>query len=143
MRLQINSYLCGMEDSLKRIIEEFEKLKGQFVLGDGLGGNIVMRLIAIGADDEDYYYVLWDGRKTTWQTCVGWIVPLKNKIDDKYYNEFKRLAKINHSDSPECFMPRDEEAREGILKLNKEAKAEVEKCNDGDKYLTEICWDIN
>ena len=40
-------------------------------------------------------------------------------------------------------MPRDEEARKKILKINKEAKAEVEKCFKGHKYLTEICWDIN
>ena len=128
---------------MERMLKEFEELKGQLVLGDGLAGNSVLRLIAIGEDEMDIYYVLWDGDKTTWQTGVGWIVPLKGKIDDKYYNEFTRLARINHSDSPEFLMPRDDKAKQDVLKINKEIKVEVEKCHKGHKYLTEICWDIN
>ena len=125
---------------MEEILKEFEKYKGQLVITDGLGN--VQRLIAVGDDNEDYYWVFWDGRKTIWQSCCGGFIPLKGYISDKNYNGLKNLAKINHYDSPECWMPRDKEAKENILKINKEAKQEVETLSKGHKYLTEICWDI-
>ena len=77
-----------MTDNKALILAEFEKHKGQFVIGDDWQ---VMRLVAIGEDDMDYYYVLYDGRKLHWSTCVGRFVPLKGKIDEHYYEEYGRL----------------------------------------------------
>lgn len=84
-----------MGNNLKRILELFEKHKGQFVITIEY---VVQRLVAIAEDDMDYYYITYDGRKLYWNTCVGRIIPLKGKIDDKDYNEFERLASLNDYD---------------------------------------------
>lgn len=99
-----------MDENLKKILSEFDKLKGQFVITES---HVVHRLIAIGTDETDYYYITYDGRKKHWNTCVGRIIPLKGKIDDEHYNEFIRLAKLNHNDqatilghNPDDYIPR-------------------------------------
>lgn len=84
-----------MTDNLTRILEEFDRLKGQFVITDS---HKIQRLIAVGTDEMDYYWITYDGRKIYWNTCVGKVVQLKGKLDDRDYNEFIRLAKLNHFD---------------------------------------------
>ena len=128
------------EDNLSRILKEFDELKGQFVI---VSLWDIERLIAIGDDDEDYYYVTWDGRKSTWHTCVGRIIPLKDHIRDEDYNEIVRVAKINHQDSPDFMMHKDEAKRRAVLLINKEVKDDIEKLDENHKYLTEVCWDFN
>ena len=125
----------------KAILKEFEELKGQFVITDMDWS--VERLIAIGEDNIDIYYVTWNGNKTTWHTCVGRIIPLKGYILDKHYNEIVRIGKINHCDSPDLFMPKDKEEKQKILKINKQAKEEANDLRKNHKYLTNICWDFN
>jgi len=127
--------------SEKSIIEEFEKYKGQFVIASC--GYKVYRLIAVGADEMDNYWVFWDGRKTMWQSCCGGFIPLKGKIDDKHYNEITRIAKINHHDSPELWSIKNEKEKKELFKLNKATKKEVEELKGKDKYLTKVCWDMN
>jgi hypothetical protein len=51
--------------------------------------------VALGSDLNDYYYITYDGRKLKWNTCVGPIFYLKNKIDDTNYNELVRIARLN------------------------------------------------
>ena len=127
-----------MNNNLKLILEEFEELKGQFVINN----NKVERFIAIGTDDEDYYYVTYNGRDSSWNTCVGSIVPLKGKIDDKHYNEFIRMAKINHFDQPNLWIPKTDDAKQKMLESSVLHKNEISKVSGTDKYLTEICWDL-
>ena len=129
-----------MDSNLKLILEEFEKHRGQFVITDNFGHS-VQRFIAIAQDEYDYYYVFWDGRKTQWQSCVGRYVPLKGYIEDKYYNEFIRLAKLNHYDSPEWA---DDKVKD-IKDVNDSVKLQVlgEGSEGTNKYLTEICWELN
>lgn len=81
--------------NLPLILEQFEKLKGQFVITDGWK---IERLVGIGDDKEDWYYLTYDGRKLKWNTCVGRIMPLKGKLDDKDYAELVRTARLNHYD---------------------------------------------
>lgn len=128
-----------MDNNLKLILKEFEELKGQFVINN----NKVERFIAIGTDDEDYYYVTYNGRDSSWNTCVGSIVPLKGKIDDKHYDEFIRMAKINHFDQPNLWMPKTNDAKQKMLESSVLHKNEISKVSGADKYLTEICWDLN
>jgi len=88
------------QDNLTIITNEFNELKGQLVIS----GDEVFRFIGIGDDEEDYYYVLYDGRKIELHSCVGYIVPLKGHIIEKYYLDMIRLAKLNHYDLlPEAF----------------------------------------
>jgi len=128
-----------MDDNLKIILSEFEELKGQFVINH----NTVERFIGIGTDDNDYYYITYNGRETKWNTCVGSIVPLKGKIDDKHYNEFIRLAKINHFDQPNLWIPRTDEDKQKMLESSILHKNEISKVNGSDKYLTDIYWELN
>ena len=128
-----------MSDNLKIILSEFEDLKGQFVITDSW---CIERFIAIGGDDMDYYYVTYNGRKLTWNTCVGKLVRLKNRIDDKDYNEFVRLAKINHYDQEDLWMPKDNEKKDEILRFNREHKLEITQLTHPDHFLTEVCWEL-
>ena len=128
-----------MGDNLKIILSEFEELKGQFVINH----YKVERFIAIGTDDDDYYYITYNGRETKWNTCVGSIIPLKGKIEDKHYNEFIRLAKINHFDQPNLWIPRTDEDKQKMLDASITHKNKVLELNNPDKYLTPICWDLN
>lgn len=84
------------EDNLKIILEEFEKYKGQFIITDFSWK--VERLVAIGDDGFDWYYITFDGKDLHWNSCVGRIIPLKGYIDDKHYNEFIRITKLNDYD---------------------------------------------
>jgi hypothetical protein len=98
-----------MDSNLNRILKVFEELKGQFVITESWE---VERLVAIGGDEQDYYYVTYNGRETKWNTCVGKLVRLKNKIDDEDYHKFIRLAKINHFDQENLWIPKGEEQKE-------------------------------
>ena len=84
-----------MEDNKTLILREFENLKGQFVINASWD---IERLVAVGEDDIDYYWITYDGRKLKWNTCVGRLMPLKGHLRDKDYNELVRLARLNHWD---------------------------------------------
>ncbi len=84
-----------MDSNLKLILENFDRLRGQFVI---TASWKIERLIAIGEDDMDYYYITYDGQKISWNTCVGRLMPLKGQLLERDYNELVRLAKLNHFD---------------------------------------------
>ena len=115
-----------MEDNKAKILNQFEKNKGQFIIM----GNDVVRLIAIGEDNEDYYYVVYDGRTSHWHSCVGSYIVLKGKIDDKDYNKLVHIAKLNHFDQTN-----DE--------WSDAHKKQVEYLPEDHTYLAEVCWDMN
>jgi hypothetical protein len=115
-----------MNNNLKRILEEFEDLKGQFVIN----GTEVMRYIAVATDDEDYYHVLYDGRKVIWSSCVGSVIPLKGRLAEKDYHSLVRLAQLNDFDQQE------DESRKNA------EREHITKCGENDKYLTPFYWDF-
>ena len=80
-------------DPLTRILQTFEEHKGELVITNS---NKVERLVAIGTDDYDYYYITSNGREFRWFTCVGDYIILKDKIDLKDYQKLLHLAKLNH-----------------------------------------------
>lgn len=119
--------------NLKLILSEFKELRGQFVITEM---NKIERLIAIGDDTEDWYYVTYDGRELHWSSCVGRIMPLKGQLRDKDYDYLIYIAKLNHTDQLD-------------LKMNGN-KDEFLKCIEdyiskfkNDKFITELCWDLN
>ncbi|MDB4378230.1 hypothetical protein N9Z41_00525 [bacterium] len=77
------------------ILKEFQELKGQFVI---TASHRIERLVAVGEDDIDYYWITFNGREFKWNTCVGRLMPLKGYLRDEDYNELVRLAKLNHYD---------------------------------------------
>lgn len=127
-----------MTDNLTIFKGEYEKYKGQHVISN----DTVYRFIGIVDDTEDYYYCLYDGRQLRLHSCVGSIVPLKGFIQDKHYNEFIRMAQLNHFDQVTLFSVED---KEKMKEFNKQHKAElvesVEK--NGDKFLAGPCWELN
>jgi hypothetical protein len=117
--------------TIDKIKQEFETLKGQFVITQS---QKIERLVAIGDDQQDYYYITYDGRKFTWNTCVGRVMPLKGYLRDEDYNELVRLAKLNHFDQETCW------GENG--KNSQKHKNELMKVNGDDTILTEVCWDL-
>jgi hypothetical protein len=84
-----------MSNTLKIILDEFQTHKGEFVI---TMSHKIERFIGIGTDDQDYYYITYNGRELTWNTCVGRLIYLKGKLDEKDYEHFIRIADLNHYD---------------------------------------------
>ena len=125
-----------MTDNKSLILAEFEKLKGQFVITSSWK---IERLVAVGEDDHDYYWITYDGRKFTWNTCVGRIMPLKGHLLDRDYNELVRLAKLNHYDQVTIWGNKNPDEAE---QFNLNHKAELTQLNEPDRFLTPVCWDL-
>jgi hypothetical protein len=132
-----------MSDNKKLIIEEFESLKGQFVIS---GDWKVKRLVGVVEDDMDYYWLLYDGRKFSMDSCVGRVVPLKGKLEDKDYNEFVRLAYLNHFDIIGYYC-KEEDKEEGMSVSENHKRQIIEDLLKEQEHknflLTEICWELN
>ena len=137
-----------MDDNLKIILAEFEKLKGQFVIEH----NKVVRFIGVACDDNDYYYAVYNGKKVVWISCLMGLVPLKGKIDDEHYNELIRIAKLNHLDqqnlhghNPDDII--EDKGMNSVPTTYKQAaqyhRIEIEHTKLPSRYLTEVCWDLN
>jgi hypothetical protein len=127
-----------MTDNKTLILNQFEENRGQFIIMN----NKVVRLVAIAEDEMDYYYVTYDGRKIVWHSCVGSYTVLKNKIDDKDYNELIRIAKLNHWDQDDITHLVETSTSfhlEGVI----EHKKQMEKEEGDNHYLTPFCWDLN
>lgn len=126
-----------MDNNLKLILNEFEQLKGQFVITMDWK---VERLVAIGEDDMDYYYITYNGRKLKWNTCVGRLVQLKGKIDDDDYNEFERIADLNHYDR--LISKRGKIEHDGEILTIDSYKADLMKeFHKDDRLLTNIVFE--
>lgn len=126
-----------MDNNLKEILEEFEILKGQFVITSSWE---IERLIAIGEDDQDYYWVTYNGRKLTFSSCVGRIMPLKGYLRDEDYLELRRLARLNHFDQADLW---GSKSSEETKEFNEKHKAEMMSLKEPDRFLTEVCWELN
>lgn len=133
------------DKNLTLLKKDFENHKGEFVINNY--NHKVVRLVALGTDDEDYYWVFYDGNETVWQSTLFHFIVLKDKINKKDYDEFIRLAKLNHQDQINHWQEENEKDKEKIKeaeKTIKEVKENIQKnIGSNDKYLTDICWDIN
>jgi|LakMenEpi03Aug12_release.lakeMendotaPanAssembly.Ray.scaffolds.fasta_scaffold685610_2 hypothetical protein len=122
-------------DNLTKILEEFNQYKGQLVI---IGYSNIERLIAIGDDNSDYYYVTWDGKsdKLNWSTCVGPLIPLKGFLRDKDYETLKSIAILNHWDTMSGIH------EDTVIKI-KNNLIEYWLQNEDHKFITETCWNLN
>lgn len=84
-----------MELNLLILKEFFEKEKGTFVIDLY---QRPARLIGLIDTEFDYYYVTFDGRDVRANTCVGRLIPLKNRIDEDDYARMVNRANFNHYD---------------------------------------------
>jgi hypothetical protein len=124
-----------MTDNLTLITNEFENLKGQYVLVDCES----FRLIGIVEDEHDYYYCLYDGRKLKLTTCLMRITPLKGYIIEDHYNEVIRIAKLNHYDQPSLWG-----TNKNISEFNEKHKEELTSDWDKNtKFILGPYWELN
>lgn len=127
-----------MPDNKKIILNEFESLKGQFVIA---GDWKVKRLVGVVGDDMGYYWLFYDGREFSLDTCLCRIVPLKGKIADRDYDEFVRIAYLNHLD----IVSYEKDDSYNFCELHKE-EIVLNLLKDQEhknSLLTEICWELN
>jgi hypothetical protein len=126
-----------MTDNKTLILAEFEKLKGQFVINASWE---IERLVAVGEDEWDYYWITYDGRKLKWNTCVGGLMPLKGHLRDQDYLELVRLAKLNHFDQATILgntNPQEAHA------FNQNHIAELLQLPPDHMFLTQVCLELN
>jgi len=123
-------------DNKTLILREFEELKGQFVI---TASWKIERLVAIGEDDMDYYWITYNGRKFQWNTCVGRIMPLKGHLRDKDYNELVRLAELNHFDMVTRW---GKEITEEVKDFVRQHKNELMQLPKDHKFLSDLCWEL-
>lgn len=72
----------------------FEELKGHHLLVS----DTVYRLIGLMDGEDDYYWILFDGRDIQYTTCLERLIRLRDRLDDRDYNEILRIAKLNDYD---------------------------------------------
>ena len=126
-----------MTDNKTLILQEFEQLKGQFIINDS---HQIERLVAVGEDDMDYYWITYNGRKLTWHSCVGRIVPLKGYLRENDYAEFIRLAKLNHFDQVTLWgNTESDKAKESV----DAHLTELLTLPNDHQFLTSVCLDLN
>jgi hypothetical protein len=118
-----------MDNNLKLILEEFEQLKGQFII---TMSHTIERLVAIGTDDEDWYWITWTGKELHWSSCVGKIIPLKGYLRDDDYNDFLNCAKLNHVDYTLS-----------VSEFSTFVKLYISNYPEDHKFLTDFCWNLN
>jgi len=123
-----------MEDNLKIILKEFEELKGQFVITNMIN---IERLIGIGDDGEDWYYITFDGKNIHWSSCVGQIMPLKGHLRTEDYDYLIHIAKLNHYDQIDFRASGNKN-----IFLNA-VEEDIAKNYKNDRFLTGLYWDLN
>jgi hypothetical protein len=125
-----------MTDNKTLILNEFENLKGQFVINDSWN---IERLVGIGEDEHDYYYITYNGRKLNWHSCVGRLMPLKGYLQEKDYNELVRIARLNHFDQVTCWVNADPKEAEDFHRRHIK---EITEIRGSDKFLTDLHWEM-
>lgn len=124
------------DNNLELILSFFNEHRGQFVLVD----KIVYRLIAVATDDFDYYWVLYNGRKLRWTTCLTNIVPLKNTFKDGDYQILATSSKLNDFDQVEYWGHKN---LQEAAKFREEHIKEITFTEGKDsRYMTELEWNI-
>jgi hypothetical protein len=88
-----------MSDVRTILVNEFEEYQGQFVLFS----KEPVRLIGLGEDAHDYYWITWNGRKLCLDSPLCRFIPLKGYIRDEDYAEMVRIAQLNHMDLSDRF----------------------------------------
>lgn len=131
-----------MKDTNKeQTVEWFEKYKGQFVIRHSLPNDTVVRFIGIGYDNMDYLCIYYDGRKLSYDTILGHMIPLRGYIDDKYYNEYIRLWNLNSYDRPNDGRIEEDRYELGLKAYREGLEAQIK--HSGITLLADLCWELN
>lgn len=125
-----------INETESRILRQFDELKGQFVI---TGSWKIERLVAIGEDTMDYYWITYNGRKLTWNTCVGRVMPLKGYLREKDYFELIRIAKLNHYDQFPVWAKTNLEEAEAFRDNHINELLELP---ENHRFVTTVCLDL-
>ncbi len=127
-------------DNKTLITNEYQKLKGQLVLSH----YKVYQLIGIGEDEYDFYWLLYDGRKVQWATCVGSITQLKDKIDKRDYDDMVRIAELNFESSDNMWGAKTKTAEISALVTTaaSEHRKKMETLTEGHSLIAGWHWDL-
>lgn len=80
--------------TFKELQEETDKYKDTLVL-DLFEVRLFRRVIE---DPDDYYYEYITLKGNTYlSSCVGWIIPLIDRLDKKQYNHLARIWNLNNT----------------------------------------------
>jgi len=121
-------------------IDIFNKLKGQFVLID----NKVFRFIGIGEDQDDFLYILWDGKEMYYKTILEHMIQLKDKINKSDYDVLISHSNLNDYDNLKFLMKTDDDKAKTsniIEKMKKDVLSDINK--DKVILLDNLYWTIN
>ena len=108
-----------------RLLEEFKEHQGELVLSF----FTVYQLIGIAEDENDYYYVLYDGRTLKLESAVGGITHLKGNLRDGDYKDTVGLAKLNYY----SYKPT-------LRKVH--IKTLTEGWDNGTRLVTDLQWEL-
>lgn len=122
-----------MNKVLDNIIKEYELYKGQLVFTDSGRSE---QLIGIGTDNEDYYYITYNGRRIVWNTCVGKYIPLKFRFTEEEYNNLVRTAKLNYVTYFDAMASNEDELLCYLKQL-------TYTTNEQDKVIKGYYWTLN
>lgn len=126
-------------ENLQIFLSTYEELKGQFVMVSP--SWTVERLVAVGEDQWDYYWVTYDGKKLSWFSCLSKIMPLKGHLRDEDYSDLTAIAKLNHFDQMTSWSIGDPLASRIFVDQH---RLDLEKIpTEVGSLITPICWDLN
>jgi hypothetical protein len=78
--------------TFKKLVEELNEHKNELVL---VYDN-VYRLAGVTVDERDYYWVMDDGKKVVWHSCVGGWIPLKKHLPKEEYESILNVWNLNN-----------------------------------------------
>jgi len=124
-------------------LNTFKDLKGEMVLVSRMEHQ-VWQFVAIAEDDDDYLYVLYDGRKLVLSTILDRMIPLKGKIDSEDYESIVRNSKMNFFSSDNFWGAKEgDDVYELAVNSAINHKASLIKdMGDGIRYLSDFEWDF-
>jgi len=124
------------DNNLQLFLSFFNEHKGQFVISD----KVIYRLVGVATDEWDYYWVLYNGKKLSWITCLMNLIPLKGCLNVKDYNMMVKSSQLNDFDQVMYWGHKNlgeaKEFREQHIK-------EITSLGNKDsRYMTELVWEI-
>lgn len=102
----------------------FDQHKGEFVISSD---NRIYQFIGIGYDEEDVWYIFYNGKNIDYHSFVLDPIFLKGQLGDKDYNRLRDGANMNYPTAKSVDTYRD--ARAKIIQ------------SISVKLLTDVCFD--
>lgn len=130
-------------DDVEQLKDFFKAHRGQHMITPNM---TIERLVALGTDETDYYWVFFNGRKLSYIDVSSDIIEIKDQLYKRTYKSIIRNAEYDHLDQPKAFnnkIKRDNEITQTMKEFNEKFKKDIESLKSPIRYITNICWDLN